>query len=162
MCAYCVHNRYDFYVGTTRHSTITWRNKKDKKMIKNIRCFKKGTLGQLDLHDLKEYIDSRVFEAVVNFIPEAKTDDWDCGQFIKHEIFDRFHLGINTKNIEYGERYEIDANSFIDDKFAKALARLNIAGIDICLTIYRIGAYSYFAAECTPFLHVPDPKACTC
>ena len=125
---------------------------KGKKMIKNIRCFKHGALGQQDLEELRGYLRCKISDATIQFDGDSHGVVKDCYYgWLNINLFDKECIAINGKNIEYQEKFYLIDGGGNYAELDQAMKHRKIEEVGIELIIYRIGSYSYYAAICEAY-----------
>lgn len=116
-------------------------------MINQVRSAYKGVLNR-DINELKynicQYLREKILEA--DFPMDAEPScDMDFAD-IMDKIFGNKHITLNSKNVEYQEKYFL-SDYGMDADLEKRLGKFKFADMLIGLTIYRLGSYSYFNVE---------------
>lgn len=130
-------------------------------MINKIECFENGSLGQMSVENVRDYVRKRLLENIM-MCDTPKLDTLcveDYSIWVNDLFCNKKVVSLNDKNIEYSESFWVVNGWGLDDKVSKALARYDISDIRVNLFIYRLGSYSYWMAIC----HIAtenDPKCC--
>lgn len=121
-------------------------------------CTFGGTVKNMSLFDIKDHICALIKGSIEGFEEKQPKDNfgidyryWINSRLLGHKEF----VNINSKNIEFSTSFHLSEH-IMSDKLLKKMRELNIADVLVLLTVYRLGQYSYFAAECDVL--VPDEK----
>lgn len=124
-------------------------------MIERIATHVQGELGKDSINDIKDHIVNmieinyeKIFDADCN---PGKASD--ASHFAAYLMFGQEHfLCINSKNIEFQDSFYYDGFRPICDHMAKMLKKGWVKDFLVHIVVYRLGQYSYFAAEVTPLV----------
>ena len=94
--------------------------------------------------NIADYLYRKIEEADIPHVKEEK-QTWQEHDADLQMLFGRKHITLNSKNIEYEERHCL-SDYVMSDKVKEKLFYLDWADIEITLTIYRLGQYSYWNA----------------
>lgn len=119
-------------------------------MIKHLECFENGSLGQMSVENVRDYVRNRLREKIImcdnpklDTLEVERYSVWLNGLFCNKKL-----VALNDKNVEYSEDFWVVDGWGLDSEFAKGLARYDISDIHVHIVIYRIGSYSYWLAMC--------------
>lgn len=115
-------------------------------------CTYGGTIKSLSLDELKDALYNRIKGDILSFsesVPENVEQLVNYPTWINSRLFkEKNFITINSKNIEYSTSYHL-SDYIMCDELKNKMAKLKIADVIVLLTVYRLGQYSYFCAECT-------------
>lgn len=115
-------------------------------------CTYGGTIKSLSLDELKDALYNMIKGDILSFSENISKDAErlvDYPIWINTRLFkEKNFITINSKNIEYSTSYHL-SDYIMCDKLKNKMEKLKIADVLVLLTVYRLGQYSYFCAECT-------------
>ena len=130
-------------------------------MIKDFMCYMQGPVGTRSLESIKEYVRDMARADIVGFNKDSSGVVEQCYYgWLNINLFEKKHVGLNQKNVEYYEKFYLVKDFGNDDKLNNALHEYKIEDVGIGLYIYRIGSYSYYVAICEVYspLHPKDEE----
>lgn len=124
-------------------------------MIERINAHVQGKLGNDNIDQIKYYIAdmienrySKIFDADCN--PMGATD---ASHFAAYLMFGQEHyISVNSKNIEFVDSFHYDGFRPQSEYMTKQLRKGWVKDFLAQIWVYRLGQYSYFAAEVTPLV----------
>lgn len=124
-------------------------------MIEKINAHVQGKLGNDNIDDIKFYIADiietrfpKVFDVACN--PKGAAD---ASRFAEYLMFGQEHyIYVNSKNIEFQDGFHYSGLRPQSDYMAKLIQKSSVKDFLVRFWVYRLGQYSYFAAEVTPLI----------
>ena len=123
-------------------------------MIERILTHVQGKLGEWNIDEIKNHIIDMIecnYEKTLD--PKVNGNAVDMSSYAAYLMFGSEHyVHINSKNIEFSESFHYENFRPQSDRMIKLFAKGYVKDFLIRLWIYRLGQYSYFAAEVTPLI----------
>lgn len=132
-------------------------------MIQSLSACIQGKLGEWSINDVKDHIVNMIdnnYEKTLEVDPNENVVN--SSHYAKWLMFGNEHfIHINSKNIEFTESFHYENFRPQTDTMAGLFKRGCVKDFLIQLWVYRLGQYSYFAADVTPLIdNVLDCGAC--
>ena len=133
-------------------------------MIERITAHVQGKLDDFSVDQIKNHIVD-VIENMYSSIFECQRppeDPRDASHYAAFLMFGQEHvISVNSKNIEFSDGFHYQNFRPQSDTMIRMISQGWIKDFLVRFWVYRLGQYSYFAAEVTPLL--PDNTlTCTC
>lgn len=105
-------------------------------MTQALRFFIKGEVRTQSIDEIK----GLAIDIFSNKIRNVETNDIEI---VENKIFPEKFIHINKKNIEFSESFYL-TDFVMTNKLQSDMAAVGCADVSFSVTIFRIGAYSYF------------------
>ena len=116
-------------------------------MIKKMSCYAHGEVGQRTLDNIKGVLRQKVRETFITFDNDKTGVIRECYYgWLNTNMFEKSMVALNSKNIEYNEKFFLVKDYGNDRELANTLQAYRVEDVLIDLFIYRIGSYSYWLA----------------
>lgn len=132
-------------------------------MIQSLNACIQGKLGEWSIDDVKCHIADMIdnnYEKTLEIDPNENVVN--SSNYAKWLMFGNEHfIHINSKNIEFTETFHYENYRPQTNAVAKMFRKGIVKDFLIHVVVYRLGQYSYFAADVTPLIeNVLDCGAC--
>ena len=108
-------------------------------MIEPINFFINGKVGTQSIEEIKGF----ATEIFADKLANLETNNFEIAE---SKIFPEKFIHINKKNIEFCESFYL-TDYIMTSEINKRLAKIGCADVLFCVTVFRIGSYSYFAVN---------------
>ena len=125
-------------------------------MIERINANVQGKLGNDTIDDIKGRIIDQIeikYEKIFDAKCNTPCNTCDASRFAAYLMFGQEnYISVNSKNIEFVDSFHYENFRPCGERMAKLLNKGWVKDFLIRVWIYRLGQYSYFAAEITPLV----------
>lgn len=114
-------------------------------MIQEMQSAFKGVVN-INIENIKSSIVESIYHRLDNFeIPNEKEEkqSWQEHDADLRMLFGNQHITLNSKNIEYEESFCL-SDYVMNNHIKDVLFYFDWTDLDITLTVYRLGQYSYY------------------